>query len=334
MTVTVSDIVKYFTFNRVNIDNWVFKLFYIGCCSLFLTGHVLSIMIQSVVKPIICNGFSDKEYANTHCWIHGSSYIPTEYQHHMKCIVDQESIGSADDAPDTSYYQWVTLVLLFQAGTFMLPYKIWRALEGGLIEEFGLEAKSGIILKEDNDEHAESLDRLVEKYVKYYKSIFHRNQWYFGKYVFCEILNFVILVLNFHFTDVFLSGNFWYYGSGWIQYNRMSYREQETSVSPFCNTFPLEVSCSVPNFGAGGGIQMLNGMCVLTQNIINQKMYLVIWFYMVFLILIFPICIFYRVLTLFFDCFRSACLIGKDVIFVLFYMILNLPIFSSTWKHQ
>ena len=77
----------------------------------------------------------------------------------------------------------------------MLPYKIWRALEGGLIEEFGLEAKSGIILKEDNDEHAESLDRLVEKYVKYYKSIFHRNQWYFGKYVFCEILNFVILVL-------------------------------------------------------------------------------------------------------------------------------------------
>jgi len=315
----VGDVVKYFSFDDVNVDNWVFKLFYKGCFIILLVGSMVGITSQYFGEPINCDFKGiDSEMASDYCWIHGSPHMNKKYQEHTKCMVDQDKFNNndlegAEDAPpyDTGYYQWVTFVLLFQAGTFMLPYKIWRALEGGLIEEFGLEAKSGIILKEDNDEHAESLDRLVEKYVKYYKSIFHRNQWYFGKYVFCEILNFVILVLNFHFTDVFLSGNFWYYGSGWIQYNRMSYREQETSVSPFCNTFPLEVSCSVPNFGAGGGIQMLNGMCVLTQNIINQKMYLVIWFYMVFLILIFPICIFYRVLTLFFDCFRSACLIAQ-----------------------
>ena len=48
--------------------------------------------------------------------IHGSSYIPPEYQQHMKCIVDLEGVESADDAPDTSYYQWVTFMLLFQAG--------------------------------------------------------------------------------------------------------------------------------------------------------------------------------------------------------------------------
>ena len=41
---------------------------------------------------------------------------------------------------------------MIQAGAFILPYYIWRALEGGLIEEFGLEAKSGILLRENYNE--------------------------------------------------------------------------------------------------------------------------------------------------------------------------------------
>ena len=45
------------------------------------------------------------EMATDYCWIHGSSYIPKQYQQHMKCIVDLDGIESEDDAPDTSYYQ-------------------------------------------------------------------------------------------------------------------------------------------------------------------------------------------------------------------------------------
>jgi len=312
----VGDVVKYFSFDDVNVDNWVFKLFYKGAFIILLVGSMVGITSQYFGEPINCDFKGiDSEMASDYCWIHGSPHMKEGYYEHTKCAVDKDRTttkeGKEDTSYDTSYYQWVTFALLFQAGTFMLPYKIWRALEGGLIEEFGLEAKSGIILKEDN-RHAESMDSLLEKYVLYYKSIFHRNQWYFGKYIFCEILNFVILVLNFYFTDVFLSGNFWYYGSDWIEYSRLSsYKEVRESGNPLCNTFPLEVSCSVPNFGAAGGIQKLNGMCVLTQNIINQKMYLVIWFYMAFLILTLPVCIFYRVITLFFDCFRSALLIAQ-----------------------
>ena len=29
------------------------------------------------------------------------------------------------DAPDTSYYQWVTFVLLIQAGFFLVPFKVF-----------------------------------------------------------------------------------------------------------------------------------------------------------------------------------------------------------------
>ena len=44
----------------------------------------------------------------------GTSYIPPQYQPHLKCIVEQEGVMSADDAPDTSYYQWVTFMFCIQ----------------------------------------------------------------------------------------------------------------------------------------------------------------------------------------------------------------------------
>ena len=35
-------------------------------------------------------------------------------QAHVKCIVDLDGVESADDAPDTSYYQWVTFMFAIQ----------------------------------------------------------------------------------------------------------------------------------------------------------------------------------------------------------------------------
>ena len=50
-----------------------------------------------------------------------------------------------------------------------------------------------------------------------------------------------------------------------------------------CSVFPTVTSCNIPNVGAGGGEQMHNGLCVLTQNIINEKIYLVLWWWYAFL---------------------------------------------------
>ena len=76
---------------------------------------------------------------------------------------------SSDEAPDTSYYQWVTFmfciqvttifsasvsnyflimylkyfltIIVSQAALFYLPYKIWTALEGGVLASFGTEGE-------------------------------------------------------------------------------------------------------------------------------------------------------------------------------------------------
>lgn len=100
--------------------------------------------------------------------------------------------------------------------------------------------------------------------------------------------------------------------------------------NPMCAAFPTEVgrrlsileqlsnskvSCLVPNIGAGGGPQHHSGLCILTQvllatlsfylllqNIINEKIYLVLWFWYAFLVPVSFIFGFYRLFTIL--CYR------------------------------
>jgi len=306
----VGDIAKYFKFEEIDIDNSVFKLFNPVCVIIFFTGSMVGVMSQYFGEPINCDFKGiDGEMASDYCWIHGSSYIPPEHQVHMKCIVDLEGIESEDDAPDTSYYQWVTFFLLFQAGLFILPGKLWKIMEGGMIESFGLEGKQMILLTEDAKyDEAVTMEAVVEKYVKYFRSTLHHNNLYFFKFVVCEFLNVAMLYFNFYLTDTFLQGRFKYYGWDVMMFYQKSRREQKVSVNPFCAAFPTEVSCSVPNIGAAGSGQSHNGLCVLSQNIINEKMYLAIWFWLVFLIIISIPLIMFRLCTILFDYFRFALL--------------------------
>ena len=77
----LSDLVSYFTLDEINIDNWVFKLFYKVSTILCMVGASIGVAQSYFGKPISCQ-FStiDQELANDYCWMHGSAYIPPEYQ--------------------------------------------------------------------------------------------------------------------------------------------------------------------------------------------------------------------------------------------------------------
>lgn len=109
---------------------------------------------------------------------------------------------------------------------------------------------------------------------------------------------------------LFLQNKFRYYGLDAMEYYYKSKAERRVSVSPFCAIFPTEVSCTVPNIGAAGGEQDHNGMCVLSQNIINEKIYLAIWFYLAFVLVVSFCYLTFRLLTLFFDQLRFYIIYG------------------------
>ena len=70
------------------------------------------------------------------------------------------------------------------------------------------------------------------------------------------------------------------------------------NVSPLCATFPKTISCDVPAVGASGGMQWHNGLCVLSQNIINEKIYLLLWFWFYLLTLLTGCHVLYRILVI------------------------------------
>jgi len=318
----LSDLANYFKLDEINIDNWTFKLYYKVSMVICMTGATVGIASQYFGDPISCEfqGISS-DLAQDYCWIHGSSYIPVEYQPHLKCIVEQEGVQSADDAPDTSYYQWVTFMFAIQAAIFFLPYKIWTALEGGLLASFGTDGKTPVMVTEDaNYDDGVVQEAVVEKFVKYFKAILHHNSWYFASFVFCEFLNFILLGIQFNMTDKFLNDKFKWYGLEVVNYYSWSHRDRMNPTlgirNPMCSVFPTVTSCNIPNVGAAGGEQMHNGLCVLTQNIINEKIYLVLWFWYAFLGPVSVLFVFYRLFTILFSGVRFS-LLYRTVSFII-----------------
>jgi len=304
------DLASWFKLDEIDIDNWMFKLYYRASALLCMTGATVGIATQYFGDPISCEFQGiNSDLAQDFCWIHGTSYIPPQYQPHLKCIVELEGVESEDDAPDTAYYQWVTFFMAIQAGAFYAPYYIWSILEGGLMASFGTDGKSPVMIAEDMKyDDGVVMEAVVEKFVKYFKSILHHNSWYFGYFILCESLNFFSLIFQFYIVDIFLNNKFRWFGWEVVEYYSWSFRDRQNRDlmlrNPLCAVFPTEVSCNIPNVGAAGNEQAHNGLCVLTQNIINEKMYLAMWFWFVFMIIIQTFHTFYRVSTLFFDKLR------------------------------
>jgi hypothetical protein len=314
----LSDLASYMKFDDINIDNWMFKMYYKFSFVICMAGTMVGIASQFFGDPISCDFQGIQlDMAQDYCWIHGSAYIPPQYQAHMKCIVDQSDYDGPEDAPQTGYYQWVTFIFAIQAAVFYMPYKIWASLEGGLISDFGTDARTPVIISEDSKyDDGVVMEAVVEKFVTYFKSIFHHNNWYFAHFVFCEFLNFALFSLQFYLTDVFLGNKFKWYGWEVYNYYSYSYRERYDPNlmlrDPMCAVFPTEVSCTIPNVGAAGGNQAHNGLCVLTQNVINEKIYLFLWFWYFFLGITSIFFIFFRLMTILFDGVRFS-LIYKSI---------------------
>lgn len=80
--------------------------------------------------------------------------------------------------------------------------------------------------------------------------------------------------------DTFLGGAFLTYGTDIF---KLANQNQDERSDPMIKVFPRVTKCTFHKFGASGSIQKLDALCVLALNIINEKIYIFLWFWFIIL---------------------------------------------------
>lgn len=87
-------------------------------------------------------------------------------------------------------------------------------------------------------------------------------------------------MVNIFMTDKFLGGAFLDYGTEVISFSNMN---QENRTDPMVAVFPRVTKCTFHKFGPSGSIQKHDALCVLALNILNEKIYIFLWFWFIIL---------------------------------------------------
>ena len=85
---------------------------------------------------------------------------------------------------------------------------------------------------------------------------------------------------NIFFLDTFLNGAFLKYGTEVVKFSGMN---QENRTDPMIAIFPRVTKCTFHKFGPSGSIQKHDALCILALNILNEKIFIFLWFWLVIL---------------------------------------------------
>lgn len=77
-----------------------------------------------------------------------------------------------------------------------------------------------------------------------------------------------------YIIDTFLNGTFMTYGTEVIEFMSMN---QENRTDPMIEIFPRVTKCTFRKYGPSGTIQTHDVLCVLALNILNEKIYILLW---------------------------------------------------------
>jgi len=291
---------------EVDSSNTVFKLFSKVTVGLCVIASILVASSEYLGSPITCQTTDGKigdGVYNAYCWIHGGKKINEKAENIYKCASNQPNLDN-DGANDTLYYQWVVFMLAINAMLFKIPHLLWKSFEGGLMKKFhsGKDLKSEF-MTDDGD-----MAKHLKTHIAYFKKLRKKkgkNITYYTKFQACQLLNIVMLILNFWATDQFLTGGFITYGSDVVNFLTKEPSVREKELSPMCETFPTVVGCKISTYGAAGGESSDGGICILSQNAINEKIYLFLWFWFLLLIIASVLQLIYEIAILSIGAFRS-----------------------------
>jgi len=215
---------------------------------------------------------------NTYCYIMSTFTLPKQL---AGGVIGETVAGpgvgaynpKTDDVTFKAYYQWVPFVLMLQACLFYAPHLLHKTWEAGKIS--GIISGLNALMLDRNDRRGKQ--RVLARYLV--ENLSSHNIWAF-KMLITESIYFLNVFGNIYLMDVFLGGEFRTYG---IQVASMMQEDPEDRVDPMARIFPRVTKCTFKKFGPSGTLQTHDSLCVLPVNIINEKIYVFLWFWLLIL---------------------------------------------------
>ncbi|XP_065202767.1 innexin inx3-like [Planococcus citri] len=272
-------------------DNTVFRLHYrtttlifFSCC-VFVTAYTL------FGDPIQCIGDTTDDgklkVANTFCYLGYTYTIPTNRYGNEKL----DGLGPkehGDKVKYHNYYRWIPLMLFLQGALFYVPHWIWKNWEDKKIIHLTAGIRGPVVEVKPDDKNK------LKILAKYMVQSLHTHNSYANTFIFCEILNFINVVLNIYLIDSFLNNEFTTYGTRVLEFTDTP---QENRTDPMIEIFPRLTKCDFHKVGPSGNVQNFDFLCVLALNNLNEKIYIFLWFWLIILACISVLPILYSVVV-------------------------------------
>ena len=285
----------------IDIDTWVFKFYSRVTVGLFLVAAGIHQIISFTENELVCKGTEADSYDVSYCWLHGFQHLPInaisrDINGGEECF-SPENVGKGKIS---NYHIWISLVLFLCGAAFAIPNEIWKHFEGGMMKQYaGLKTRN--LEEKERKEIAEQFKNLTYNFT---------NRYFFA-YVFFEAAYFTLGVALFYAIDAFLDGKFMTYGSDTFAYLRGDTKDIEVvnsdlrraftvnPINPMCNVFPTVVACNVSSGSVVKNLSDIkNILCTVERNIMNQKIFLILWVWFMILFSATLCQIVYRIITI------------------------------------
>ncbi|XP_069702382.1 innexin shaking-B-like isoform X2 [Periplaneta americana] len=302
----VKGVATVFKTRKVNTDSTIFKLHYQVTFCLMLIFTLILAANQYVGKPIKCmhhmNEESD-EVLDTYCWIHSTYTVTSAFYKEVGIEVAFPGVdstrGNKEDVKVYRFYQWVSFCLVFQAVLFYAPRWLWKIWEGGKLQALKMDLDIAII----SDGDKKQKEKMMLEYLE--NNLYYHNLWAF-KYIFCEFLALVNVIGQMFLMDRFFDGEFLTYGIKVVEFMQS---DQEDRVDPMIYIFPRMTKCTFFKYGLSGEVERHDSICILPLNIVNEKIYIFLWFWCIILGCLTVLLLAYRIATI--VSYRLRCALFK-----------------------
>lgn len=305
---------------KATIDNFLFKLHYRYTFIILLVATVLVTSRQYIGEHIKC--ISDTippHVVNSFCFIQTTF---TVVRHLNNSALDSGALFEPGIGPyhfqeepikRHAYYQWVPFVLFGQALCFFVPHFAWKHWEGGRVKDLVIGLKFAALsrythhkMKFGKDEvpTMDEIDGRVLDIRREIKCRMRLNSWWGIHLMMAEFMNLCNIMFQIWWTNKFLAGQFYSLGFKVINEN------WQNKMDILDVVFPKVTKCHFQKFGASGSLQIHDTLCVMALNIINEKIYTILWFWFAFMLLMSMLAVAWRISTLIF--FKSK-MFSKNV---------------------